>query len=330
MILRIFVITCVFFNFAYSNKLNGNQYVLDFSFDKNTGSGSEISIEVFKSIKNDAIISARDRQNYDNLEWISIGVPQIYQLENRTLRPISLGFNMEIEILSKEDQLLIRNSISEIYNIEVDINQIKRIELDHMECTIQFEDRKDAYTLRGAVHGYDRNPLEVWFNYKSVSEEYSAIMSYLNNSNIEDLRVQCHLNSSITNLSKNLKIDILRSFSEEAESAKILNTMEGFERILTNHSEILKYIKSSLLNNTKDFEIKVENRLDIILKEMEKNSRSTTTQLNRITTTTQLNRISATTSSSKKTTKEAKKKDSTCCSWKVDNRLRLNRKVNNL
>jgi hypothetical protein len=127
-------------NFVYSNKSNHSQYEFDFSFDKNVGSGREISIEVFKLNKNDGIIAAKDQEKFNYLEWFSIGDPQIYQRENRTFRPIALGFNMETQILSNEDKQLIKRRIFEIHNIEVDINQIKRQELDHMDCTIQFED----------------------------------------------------------------------------------------------------------------------------------------------------------------------------------------------
>jgi hypothetical protein len=165
------VIITIILNFVYSNKSNDSQYEFDFTFDKKVGSGREISIEVFKSNKNDAIIAAKDQEKFNYLEWFSIDGPQIYQ-EKRKFRPIALGFNMEIQILSNEDKQLIKRRIFEIHNIEVAINQIKRQELDHMDCTIQFEDTADAYILRGSVYEYKRNPLEVWFNYTSVSEEY--------------------------------------------------------------------------------------------------------------------------------------------------------------
>ncbi len=70
-----------------------------------------------------------------------------------------------------------------------------------MICTIQFEHTGDAYTLKGAVQDFDRNPLEVWFNYTQVNEEYLAFESILNEKNLEDLRVICQIYSSIYNCS---------------------------------------------------------------------------------------------------------------------------------
>jgi hypothetical protein len=216
----------ILLNFVYSNKSSDSQYVFDFSFNKNAGSDRVISIEVFKSTKNDAILSAKEQEKYNLLEWVSIGDAQINLRENRSFKRIALGFNMEIQMLGKEDKQLIRNKIFEINNIEVNINQIKRKELNQMECTIQFEHTGDAYTLRGIVQDYNRNPLEVWFNYTSDCKEYKAFWNYLDRKNMEDLRILCLVSSSITENTKSIKIDISRSLSNKTESGKFLNIME--------------------------------------------------------------------------------------------------------
>jgi len=122
MMIRTFLIITILLNFVYSNKSNHSQYEFDFSFDKKDGSGREISIEVFKLNKNDGIIAAKDQEKFNYLEWFSIGDPQIYQRENRTFRPIALGFNMETQILSNEDKQLIKRRIFEIHNMEVWFN----------------------------------------------------------------------------------------------------------------------------------------------------------------------------------------------------------------
>jgi hypothetical protein len=101
----------ILLNLVYSNKSNDSQYVFDFGFDKKADSGREISIDVFKSTKNDAILSA-------------IGDPQIQKRENLTFRHIALGFYMEILILSMVNKELIKERIYEIHYIELDTKQI--------------------------------------------------------------------------------------------------------------------------------------------------------------------------------------------------------------
>jgi WD40 repeat protein len=285
MLIRIFVIIIIFLNFAASNKSNENEYVFDFSFDKRVGSRRELSIDVFKSTKNDAIILTKAQEKYISLEWISIGDPQLYHNDYRVFKPMALGFNMEIHMLSNEDKRLIKNRLFEIYQIEININQIKRQKLGNMDCTIEFEDTADAYTLRGTVQDFNRNPLEVRFDYKLVSEEYSAFWNYLNRKNMEDLRVLCQINSSINNYSKNIKIDIIRNLTEGLEcedkmqeiieqpsnlenishiNNKLENMSVKFEHSLVNITRKI----NDLENNLKDFEIKIINYIDLIIKKI--------------------------------------------------------------
>jgi hypothetical protein len=272
------IIITFLLNFVYSNKSKDSQYEFDFGFDKKDGSGREILIEVLKSTKNDAIFSAKDQEKCNHLEWMSIGDPQIYQPENRTFMPNSLGFTMEIQMLSKKDKQLIKQRIFEMHNIEVDINQIKRQELDHMDCTIQFEHTGDAYTLKGTVQDFDRNPLEVWFNYTSVSEEYLAFESILKEKNIEDLRVICQINSSIYNFSKNIKIDFTKNLTEKPESEDLEQDLEinklknQTENNLENQNDIKIRKLDDSLNDLKaqlnEFRSLFETRIDASLEDL--------------------------------------------------------------
>lgn len=90
-------------NFANSNQLNDNDDVFDLSIEKDTISGKVVSIDVFKSTKNDAIIETNDQAKYNRLEWFSIGDPQLTQNNNQPFKFTASGFYMKIEMLTNLD-----------------------------------------------------------------------------------------------------------------------------------------------------------------------------------------------------------------------------------
>ncbi len=84
------------------------------------------------------------------------------------------------------------------------------------------------------------------------------------------MRVLCHVNSSINNFSKIIKIDFTKNLSEKPESGELFNIMEDLDAKIRNQSNIngklentLKNFESSLLN--------ISRRLDELEKKTEYN-----------------------------------------------------------
>ena len=104
---------------------------------------------------------------------------------------------MKIQMLNNLDKQLIKNEILEKYDVIVNNNQIKSQIIDHMECEIEFEIDSETLNLKGTVQNYDRNPLEVWFNYKQDARENQLFQKFLIEKSSQNLMVSCVTKSKI-------------------------------------------------------------------------------------------------------------------------------------
>ena len=153
------------------NKAETSGFIHDFRFAKETSTGKTIYIDVFKSTRNDEIIKTKEPNKLKLLEWTSIGDPNL--VLHIDLCPFSFksnGFEIQIDMLGKEDQNLIKEEINEKYEIEVKNKQIKAMILDQIECTIEFETEREWLRLIGKGIQYNKIPVQIWFNYSKESK----------------------------------------------------------------------------------------------------------------------------------------------------------------
>jgi len=257
MTIRILYITIFLINFSNSTKSNDNRYMFDFAVDKETPSGAVVSIDAYKSIKNDDLIKANNQENYNRMEWISIGDPQLHGDLKKPFKFTTIGFNMRIQILNNHDKQLIKKEIKEKYDIEVHINQIKRKKLDHIECRVQFNIENKTLTLYGTVQHYNRNPYEVWFNYNENLNENRLLKKFLEEKNSEDLMISCQTKDNQTGQTNNYKIEITTELPE-----KHLEIEEKFGQIEQKLHAIFNEInKLNTQNNIINGRISNENQL---------------------------------------------------------------------
>jgi hypothetical protein len=256
--IRFFLIITIFFNYVVSNKLTDNEYVHDFKIDE-----TSVSIDVFKSTKNDAIIGKNDVTKFNQLEWVSIGDPHLYQDDNRPIG--SLGFYIKIQMLSNSDKDRIQDMIKEKHNITVNTNQIRTKKINQMECTIQFE--KD--NLKGTVKHYNQNPLEVYFNYKEDSKELNSFLKFIKENYNEDLNVSCLIQNNRTGYSQNITIEIPKLFKKKllgiddnylSLQEKIIKIEERLSSVI---NEFKKVNKSGLDQNETEKLLKIDNLISV-------------------------------------------------------------------
>jgi hypothetical protein len=262
--IRIFLILTIFSIKVFSNKSSDNEYELDFSIEKETLSGTQVSFDVLKSTKNDVIIESNDRAQYNRLEWVSIGDPQLFKKDNQPFRFAAIGFEMKIQILNHLDKQLIKNEIFRKYNIETDMKNIKTKKINQMECNIQFEIESETLNLRGTVQHFNKNPFEVWFNYKDNSKEYKLFQKSLE-TNKDDIIVSCSIGNNKTGYSNNIKIEISMQFNK-----KLLGMEDKYLKFEKEINETNKNLKSEL-NFLKNHSNQLEDRFNKYINQMEIN-----------------------------------------------------------
>ena len=113
--------------------------------------GAHIYVDAFKSSINDDIIRNKLQNQYNRLQWESLGVPSLV-LTSQTTNANSTGsrgvlvtwsnnntgFNVFIETLTDEYRSLLKEKIERQYSIVIDsTNQIKRLTSVNIECEIK-------------------------------------------------------------------------------------------------------------------------------------------------------------------------------------------------
>ena len=116
----------------------------DLTVDYETDNGW-ISLEAFKSSLNDLIIQSNDMSKYGQLNWLSIGYPQLVLTSNPANKSLSQifvfkpeGFYVRVEMLNNLQRSLFQSVVKRKYNININVEQIVNLIPSKFECSMNF------------------------------------------------------------------------------------------------------------------------------------------------------------------------------------------------
>ena len=217
------------------------------------------SIEAFKPIQNDQILTKKDETNYANLIWYSYGYPTILASDNQS--PFyfnSKGFFIQVETLTKQHRSLIINELETKYSIELNDNQVKNLIPSKFECKLEIE-CDQFYYLDGQVANTLDFPLKVNFNVSKSSKEMKCLQDIVRESE-DDFNFDCFLsthsqnsNNVIQNNSSLVSL-IGRSFTFNKSSIKSITTADKClkqfdllnERLIKLEEQVQKLLEDKL------------------------------------------------------------------------------------
>jgi hypothetical protein len=217
------------------------------------------SIEAFKPIKNDQILTKKDETNYANLIWYSYGYPTILASDNQS--PFyfnSKGFYIQVETLTKQHRSLIINELETKYSIELNDNQVKNLIPSKFECKLEIE-CDQFYYLDGQVANTLDFPLKVNFNVSKSSKEMKCLQDIVRESE-DDFNFDCFLSTysqNSNNVAQNnssLVSLIGRSFTFNKSSIKSITTADKClkqfdllnERLIKLEEQVQKLLEDKL------------------------------------------------------------------------------------
>ena len=184
---------------------DGNNIVFDLAdltVDYQTDNGW-ISLEAFKSSINDLIIQANDLNKYGQLNWLSIGYPQLVLTPNPTNKSLNQmfifkpeGFYVRVEMLTNLQRKLFQGVVQRKYNIPISTEQIVNLVPSKFECSMNFYVDSKRILINGKVNQFNTFPLKIEFAAPYTTPERLALEKRIKDdgSNL-DLNIDCEINS---------------------------------------------------------------------------------------------------------------------------------------
>ena len=184
---------------------DGNNIVFDLAdltVDYQTDNGW-ISLEAFKSSINDLIIQANDVNKYGQLNWLSIGYPQLVLTPNPTNNSLNQmfvfkleGFYVRVEMLTNLQRKLFQGVVQRKYNILISAEQIVNLVPSKFKCSMNFYVDNKRILINGKVNQFNTFPLKIEFAAPSTTPERLALEKRIKDdgSNL-DLNIDCEINS---------------------------------------------------------------------------------------------------------------------------------------
>lgn len=183
---------------------NSNNIVFDLAdltVDQETNFGW-ITLEAFKSSLNDLIIKNKETENYGQLNWLSIGYPNLVGTYNSTSKIYQLfsfrpeGFDVSVEMLTNNYRSLFKDLVKRKYNIDINLNQIVSLIPSRFDCQLVFYKDNSKVLINGKVNQLTRSPLKLSFQAPLKTKERFLFEERFNkdktNLNIE---MFCEVNS---------------------------------------------------------------------------------------------------------------------------------------
>jgi hypothetical protein len=184
-------------------KLNEKYYdydLADITFNKNNGRYT-YEIKAYKNTINDLIIKKKESSNYNQLEWVSTGMPKIVKNPNgNNLSSIinftPEGFHIYVHMLTKHQAKLISQNIQSKYKIKINPDQIHNIPLASFKCESKLVNSKtDVYSFKGKVNNFERYPLKIEFWAPIYTKERLFIENKLKKVDKKEINLTCKLAS---------------------------------------------------------------------------------------------------------------------------------------
>ncbi len=184
---------------------DGNNIVFDLAdltVDYQTDNGW-ISLEAFKSSINDLIIQANDVNKYGQLNWLSIGYPQLVLTPNPTNNSLNQmfvfkpeGFYVRVEMLTNLQRKLFQGVVQRKYNILISAEQIVNLVPSKFECSMNFYVDNKRILINGKVNQFNTFPLKIEFAAPSTTPERLALEKRIKDDGSDlDLNIDCEINS---------------------------------------------------------------------------------------------------------------------------------------
>lgn len=147
----------------------------DLTIDYESYNG-RVSLEAFEYSSNDLIIQNNFVSKYSQLQWATLGYPQIVSTQNPTnfssfLNFRSDGFDLMIEMLTSYQKSLFKQEIKRKYNIDIDSSQIKNLIPSSLKCKIIFYYDTDKILINGQANRINSFPTYISFKAKIDSKE---------------------------------------------------------------------------------------------------------------------------------------------------------------
>lgn len=184
---------------------DGNNIVFDLAdltVDYQTDNGW-ISLEAFKSSINDLIIQTNDMNKYGQLNWLSIGYPQLVLTPSPTNSSQNLmfvfkpeGFYIRVEMLTNLQRKLFQGVVQRKYNININTEQIVNLVPSKFECSMNFYVDNKRVLINGKVNQFNTFPLKIEFTSPSFTAERLALEKRIKDDGLNlDLNIDCEINS---------------------------------------------------------------------------------------------------------------------------------------
>ena len=257
--------------------------------------GNEFQLEAYRWNQNDGILYKNNTKNYAKLKWFSLGHPiivlmnsNVHSKQDRLFHHSSNGIFTHIQLLTFEHKKLLANKVKELYNIEIQLDQIMNMPLTAVCCEMNLQDTESELTIKGEVKSFNHFPLKLDFKLAKNSKEMELFNKSLAR-NENDFELKCKIeskigysnvvyinsikHSSISNICTNSCYDIKKSTIEiNDQTASIFNHSKQHsqkldEFILKNdqfYLEIKDQINSQI-NQTRQEVIQVLNELKSLI-----------------------------------------------------------------
>ena len=176
-----------------SSSVSSQDYVFtlpDITVEYKSVNDDLIKLKAYKTRSNDQIIKGNERENFGQLEWVSLGIPKLFMVSNypSTSKNKNLfiwssnkdSFYTHISMLDLDDKNLLQKRIALKYNISVGVEQIVSMPLNELKCTINLRCMKlnksgksnsnnmsttmrELVQLVGKIENFNRSPLRLEF-----------------------------------------------------------------------------------------------------------------------------------------------------------------------
>ena len=174
-----------------------------------------IKLKAYKTRSNDQIIKGNERENFGQLEWVSLGIPKLVAIASPSSKsPKSKhlfnwssnkdSFYTHISMLDLDDKNLLQKRIQLKYNISVGLEQIVSLPLNELKCIINLRcpkmsrnlstsSTRELVQLMGKIENFNKSPFRLEFEINDKLEPHFDCIekNFFDNLLIMDHTLKC-------------------------------------------------------------------------------------------------------------------------------------------
>ena len=164
-------------------------------------------LEAFRTKSNDAILTNKSTDKYDQLHWVSLGYPELTAIKSsqgtNLFRFTRTGFYTYVEMLTEHQKNLFVNEAKRKYNINVKKEQITTLIASEFKCKVRVLCKQKPMWLSGNVFDLKSFPLALKFDYANVTAEKKECIKKEILENMDDLELECQVFASASSVKEN-------------------------------------------------------------------------------------------------------------------------------